>query len=282
VYFKALPPGLEHEVALTARLAAWFPSTVMPVLAADEARGWMLLPDGGPRLRDAGLRPGEMASNFRDLLAEYARMQVVCAGRVEELLVAGVPDRRLRHATVLIDKVLELAEGMLHLDVEPLTQAEMRELTAMRPWLLEAAERLDGMGLPETIQHDDLHDGNVLLGRGGPRIFDWGDASISHPFLSLRVPLQNVAELLDVPLSYGTPEIVAALAAYFAPWRENDSDAALLEAYRLSMPVAVALRILTWDLALTHAGEGERGTDADFVVKLLRELLGIARGTAPV
>lgn len=36
-----------------------------------------------------------------------------------------------------------------------------------------------------TVEHNDLHDGNVFARNG--RIFDWGDAVITHPFLSVRM-----------------------------------------------------------------------------------------------
>jgi hypothetical protein len=48
------------------------------------------------------------------------------------------------------------------------------------------------------VQHDDLHDGNVFGGDCGHRFFDCGDASVSHPFLSLLVSLRMAARALGV------------------------------------------------------------------------------------
>lgn len=42
-------------------------------------------------------------------------------------------------------------------------------------------------GVPPTLQHDDLHDANVFVSGNRHRFFDWGDASVAHPFISLRV-----------------------------------------------------------------------------------------------
>ncbi|WFR97977.1 phosphotransferase [Rhizobium tumorigenes] len=39
--------------------------------------------------------------------------------------------------------------------------------------------------MPETVEHCDFHDNNVLTNAGGMLINDWGDAVISHPFFSL-------------------------------------------------------------------------------------------------
>src|SRR6476469_7445991 len=52
VYFKAVTPLIAHEVPLTLVLTQWQPERVLPVLAADPARHWLLMPDGGVRLRD--------------------------------------------------------------------------------------------------------------------------------------------------------------------------------------------------------------------------------------
>ena len=56
-----------------------------------------------------------------------------------------------------------------------------------------SAAELASTGIGATIQHDDLHDANVL--RSGTRtvVFDWGDASLTHPFLSLGVLLRAAA-----------------------------------------------------------------------------------------
>ena len=45
-------------------------------------------------------------------------------------------------------------------------------------------------GLPPTVQHDDLHDGNVFSRDGGRMLIDWGDAVLAHPFGTLLVTLR--------------------------------------------------------------------------------------------
>jgi aminoglycoside phosphotransferase (APT) family kinase protein len=46
--------------------------------------------------------------------------------------------------------------------------------------------------VPETIQHDDLHQFNVYIRDGRPRILDWGDSSVAHPYFSLVATLRHV------------------------------------------------------------------------------------------
>jgi hypothetical protein len=74
VYFKAASPAMHHEVRLTVRLAAWYPDLLVQVLAADEARGWMLLADGARTLREAP--KGEKVRAWLHLLRDYAGLQI--------------------------------------------------------------------------------------------------------------------------------------------------------------------------------------------------------------
>ena len=56
----------------------------------------------------------------------------------------------------------------------------------------ELADELAAYGLPELLQHDDLHDGQVFVRDGRHLLMDWGDACISHPFFTLSVTLEGV------------------------------------------------------------------------------------------
>jgi aminoglycoside phosphotransferase (APT) family kinase protein len=71
-------------------------------------------------------------------------------------------------------------------------------------------------GLPDTIQHDDLHDGQVFVRDGRYFVFDWGDSCVSHPFLSLTVTLRSVAWRLE--LEPGGPELRRLRDAYLEPF----------------------------------------------------------------
>jgi hypothetical protein len=53
------------------------------------------------------------------------------------------------------------------------------------------ADELAGFGIAATIQHDDLHGGNVFSGPAGIRFFDWGDAVVAHPFGSMLATLHS-------------------------------------------------------------------------------------------
>ena len=54
LYLKQCAPVQAFEVPLTVALAARWPDRVPKVVAADPERAWLLLRDGGTRLREGG------------------------------------------------------------------------------------------------------------------------------------------------------------------------------------------------------------------------------------
>jgi hypothetical protein len=178
VWFKANTDVLRHEAAVASLLSEQSPDLVAAPLAVDRATGWMLMSDAGRRLRD--LIPEERSlSRWLAVLPRYAELQIAFSDRVDELLALGVPDMRL---AVLPEKYERL---VAEADVEQRfvdATAHVRSL----------CDRLGAYGIAETIQHDDLHDGQVFVGDDAELVMDWGDACVSHPFFTLSVTLEGV------------------------------------------------------------------------------------------
>ncbi len=182
VWFKANIPLLAYEAAVVSLLAARRPDFVPGLLATDVDRGWMLMADGGERLREIVERERDL-SRWLDVLPRYGRLQIDMAEDIDRLLGLGLPDRRLE---TLASRYEELIGR-----VDTVTDDESRRLRALVPAIAELCERLASAGVPETIQHDDLHDGQVFVRDGRYLFFDWGDACVSHPFFSMSVTLEG-------------------------------------------------------------------------------------------
>jgi Phosphotransferase enzyme family len=177
-WFKADIEELVHEVLVTHLVARRVPERVPPLIADDIARGWMLMDDAGTRLREVIAEERDM-SRWVDVLDGAADVARAMEPDVERLVAAGVPDRRL---AVLPDRYAELVESA---DVE-------QRFRDAAPRVREMAEELASYGVTETLQHDDLHDGQVFVKGDRQLLLDWGDAVISHPFFTLSVTLEGV------------------------------------------------------------------------------------------
>jgi hypothetical protein len=224
LYLKQCAPVQAFEVPLTAALAARWPDRVPEVVAADERRSWLLLRDGGVRLRELG--PGPLAPALR----LYAEIQVGEVAHVDELLRLGVPDVRLPLLAGSYEPFFE--------HERPVDPDELVRLRALAPRFRELCTELAAFGLPDSLQHDDLHDGNVFARGERIAIFDWGDSSVAHPLFSWLKPLGLATErLLD-------PEPL--LAAYLAPWTAHAPEQRLREALQLALPVGSFAYVLQY------------------------------------
>lgn len=203
-WFKSCALVQAFEPRLTASLFARWPDRVPEVIAWDEERAWLLLADAGTAIAVLGNSP--MA--WQVALPLYAELQRGEAAHVHEHLTHQVPD--LRVATLP-----ERYEDLLQHDL-PLDGDQIAQLRMFKARFAERCEELAAYGVPETLQHDDLHMANVYAKGERLRLLDWGDSSISHPFASLVVTFRFLEEINKLPP--GDPWFVRLRDAYLEPW----------------------------------------------------------------
>ncbi|MBA2569078.1 MAG: aminoglycoside phosphotransferase family protein [Actinobacteria bacterium] len=257
LFFKAVSPVHRFEAELTARLAELQPDRVPELVDVDLERGWMLMRDGGTRLREL-VETTEDLHHWQRLLPDYAQLQIDLAPHAGELLELGVPDERL---SVLPEHFGELLDAR----PEGLRADDHRRLVEAVPRVEEMCLTLAKDGIPETIQHDDFHDGQVFVRDGRYLFFDWGDSCVSHPFHSLTVVLRAIAWKLD--LQPGGTELQRLRDAYLEPFGRGPEIAEL--AYR----TGTIARALAWHrmVAARELVDEEDATAAAYGLKLFLE-----------
>jgi hypothetical protein len=244
VYFKANAPSLHHEAALVALLASRRPDCVPPLLAADFERGWMLMADAGVKLREL-VATERALTRWHDLLPLYAGVQLDVAADADAMLALGVPDLRLAGLPLLAEEMLDELRG--------LEADECRRALAAMPQVADQCAELASFGLPETIQHDDLHDGQVFVQDGRYLLLDWGDACVSHPFFTLAVTLDGV-------IAWGVDDIEESedttpyRDAYLEPFSAC-SNADLVAAATIARRLGWLCRAVNGHLGGTEPGE---------------------------
>ena len=269
-YFKACAPVHAFEAGLLALLARVRPEAVPELLAADTERGWFLMRDGGTRLRELVETAADLG-RWEELLPSYAALQLAVAGHVDEALAAGVPDERLALLPGHLEQLLDNTAALMIGRPKGLTAEQHRRLRNLIPDFSTTCERLAGLGIPETIQHDDLHDGNVLVRDDGYIVFDWGDSCISHPFHTLVVTLRSIAHRFD--LQPGGPELTRLRDAYLGAFAAYGSPEELAAAADLAHVTGTAARALAWHRFVSAREPAFRGDDPEAVPYGLRRLL---------
>jgi hypothetical protein len=260
VWFKAMARGTVYEVPLLTALAAWFPDRVLVPLATEPDRGWLLLPDGGTTLRNAQHGHTDEA-HWAEILADHAEFQRATAAYTDELVALGVPDLQ-PHRLPEARAALLADESWLRLGRDDgLTADQLAALRADAERYAGWCAQLADIGVPPALNHDDLHDNNLFVPSapgGHYRIFDWGDAVVSHPFGVLLVALRVAGELHGLP--EGAPELLRLRDAYLEPWTAEHDRASLVEAARLAVRVGGVSRARNYRVAL------DEGTPEDVEV----------------
>ena len=237
LWFKAARPELHgFEPRLTEVLAATRPDRVAELVATDAGRVWMLMHDAGTRLRELAEPPD--LRRWEEILPLYADLQIAVTPKVEELLALGVPDERPGGIPDRIAALLDDERALMLGESDELTARQRDELRRRLPELRELVAELQSFGVAPTIQHDDLHDGQVYVEDGRYRILDWGDSCISHPFHTLTVTLRALASRHG--LEPGSPALLRLRDAYLEPFGAPAVAAAI--AYR----TGTLARALAW------------------------------------
>lgn len=260
VWFKACAPVQAFEPRLTAGLSSRWPELLPGLLAWDEHRAWLLLEDAGTVARDLG-NPPEL---WLQALPAYAELQRGEAAHAEDHVSHGVPDLR-------VDKLAARFAELLSPDL-PLRSEERSRLHAFEVTFGRWCAELDDAGIPASIQHDDLHHGNLYLRDRRPRILDWGDSSISHPFASLVVTFRFLERINR--LDPADPWFAQLRDAYLEPWGGADHR----ETFDLAMRVGRFAHAIAWIRQRDAIGDAaERANfDEEYAVVLRRALaLGV-------
>ncbi|HET6745309.1 MAG TPA: phosphotransferase [Candidatus Limnocylindria bacterium] len=243
VWFKAVQPDGAFEMGLTPFLARLRPARTAEVIATDPDRGWMLSRDAGARLREFGDGRTPL-EHFGELLPRYAELQIAVGGHRDELAALGVPDRTLDSVRADLRQAAEEPETLLLGQEVGLSTKDHRALVDGLDEFDGICERLAGFGLPDSIQHDDFHDGNVFVRDGEYVFFDWGDACISHPFHTLVVTLRSLT--YGQKLDPGSKEILGLRDAYLEPWTAIAPRADVVAAADLARRTGVIGRAMAW------------------------------------
>jgi hypothetical protein len=263
LWFKANMPALACEAAVIDILGRRRPDAVPELRAIDLERGWMLMSDAGVPLGDVLARERELG-RWLDVLPRYAQLQLDAVADVDELLAVGVPDRRLDELPAQYASLLGGTHG--------LTAEEHARLDHLRPRVREMCDELAAYGIPETIQHNDFHDGQVFMRGGVYRFLDWAESCISHPFFTMAVTLEGVISwgLDDIR---GSVDVAPFRDAYLEPFASRGTGSQLRSALAVAMRLGWICRAIEVDRWVSALDPEDRAKQLDSVAIRLRMFL---------
>jgi Phosphotransferase enzyme family len=274
-WFKASGPASAHEGPLLDEFRERGVPHVLLPLAVHPARPWIVFDDGGPTLRETG----PDGSGDHDLVAwerilrEYAELQrsLESDDAIDAMLAAGTPDGRPEALPGELARLLEndVIWERLSADERDDGRRARNRLRERLGDLLAAADALARLGVRASIQHDDLHGGNILVGLAGDRFFDWGDAVVAHPFSTLTVTFNSIAHKSG--LAKDDPAFERLEDVYLEAWTDVAPRAELARAAALTRVFGCIGRSLAWERALAGLADDEMEGFGDSVAGWLIE-----------
>ncbi|MDX6532545.1 MAG: hypothetical protein QOF68_289 [Gaiellales bacterium] len=278
VWFKANGSEQAHEAGVVRVLADRCPEHVPELLAFEAERSWIMLADGGTRLRE--LLDGDPGlDRWEEILPLHADLQIAAAPARDDLLAAGAPHRGLDALIEGLDRLLADSSALQPAVDEALTRDEIERLEHQLARLADLCARVGALELPESVNHGDLHDGQIFVRDGRYLFFDWGDASVTHPFFATVVPLRGLAYKLGIRQLDGRLDRLRD--AYLEPWTAFHSRGELLDVYDDAYRLGTLSRLLDW-YDLVTASPAMRRDYADAVPTNVRLLLEVLDGKSHV
>jgi hypothetical protein len=236
-FAKQNTPLQAFEARLLALLGDVAPAFVVPVAGADPDRDLLLTPDQGTVLGEELTEAGEedLLRAVRRMLGEAAQLQREVAPHAARLVEAGLERLAPSDALPYVEQRLDDFVALPPDDPRSFEPGRAGVLEAALPSIAGAVEQVAALGLPLTLNHNDLHTFNVFAVDGRMRFFDFGDALLCEPLGALMVPLGGVAQHLEVTLD--DPRILGLADTALEVW----SDLASLSELREALPAALRL-----------------------------------------
>jgi len=229
MYLKLMGSPYSIEAVLLEFLSFRSSNNITKVLAYNQSLSCFLMIDAGSPLRDY-LKKNYQFNLVSNVLQAYASIQLSSIADVEALLHIGIPDWRLKKLPSLYQKFIA------HTDLlksDGLSDSEIALLQKLHSYIALLCDQLYELGIPETLEHGDLNDNNILI-RDDKHltISDWGDANISHPFLSLASWLDSA--MINHQFNESDELYFSTQDAYLEKWLDYGAKNKLLHAFNLA------------------------------------------------
>jgi hypothetical protein len=268
LWFKAVAePVLEsagHEYMATTILSKLFPEYLPDLLGIrQDWNGW-LMNDAGLPIEESDPLDSETAKLIGRRLAE---MQQASVPHVNELLRHRFIDQRipaLREAMVAMMPYLEDAVySQRAAGIPALGTGRVKEIAGI---FEDVCIDLEETGIPDTVVHNVLNSGNILIGKGTCVFTDWAQAGVGNPLVALDQVQQYLGQ--NQRLSSWLPFIVRS---YREQWRSRIADVKFDRALRSIRLLSIVTHLATRRHWLISQYRHPPGLDS-YIRSLLRQM----------
>ncbi len=178
-WFKSSKESDSEEFRITSALSGLLPEHLPRVVAWHEGWSAWLAEDGG---KSVETKNSICRKCSEGIMGSLASLHMKSAPYAAELLQSGCADQRLSIISAGMTGLIPYLEAALE-PCERIDQAHVDKarLHSIITLVQDACFALDSLGLPNTIAHNHLNLGNILMGKRGWVFTDWADAGVGNP-----------------------------------------------------------------------------------------------------
>lgn len=240
IYLKQIVPILSVEPLIINILYEKFQENMPVIVGINENLNCFLMKDAGTPLREI-LKKDFQSNLLCEGIKKYTQIQCAMVNHGNIFFELGVPDWRLEKLPILYDQLINQDDLLIS---DGMTTSELNFLRELYPKLTSICKLLANHKIPETLDHGNFNDNNVLVenNTNNITIIDWSDAVITHPFISLAYCLRNVAHHHNLKETDKTYLVLRDACLENWLWVNEKNN--LLEAFFLAqqlMPLYLAL-----------------------------------------
>jgi Phosphotransferase enzyme family len=241
-WLKATGSPNTHEFVVTTTLARLLPNSLPPLVAARGAwNAWVMEDIGRPLHETLSLHSFELALHC------LAGLQKASAEHVETLVAAGCFDQRIPHLRAHLPELMRyLEEIMAKQTSTKVLPIESKRLGVLKLLLEDAYIRMEAIGIPNTLLHNDMNTGNILVNGTRAVFTDWAEACVGNPFVTFQ-HLRIQAEREDATHTWS----LSLTALYKQHWRTLLGESQIEEAFALVPPLAIASYLCGRDMSFS-------------------------------
>ena len=265
VYLKKMAAPFVIEPKILQFMHENFSTSVTEVIAMNEQLSCFLMKDAGQVLRNVQKQDFQ-TQLFCSALKTHAQIQIASAPFLETLILVGVNDWRLKR---LPDLYKEFVAREYLLKAAGLNRYEIEMLQKLHPQVQNLCEQLSAYNIPETIEHNDFHDNNILIQDDCITINDWGDACVSHPFFSLATALNSAKRNHNIQITDSI--YLQAQNAYLENWLDYGTIDELRKAFLIAEKLSYFQFALSFSRIETCASVEEFSLYSRYMAEALRD-----------
>lgn len=177
-------------------------------------------------------------------ILNYTNIQRFLENHISELVSINLPDWRLQNFSRLYQNLIEQKTFLLD---DGISKLELSQLENLQDRVEYYCKKLSSYNLPETINHCDFQDRNMILDNktGNVNIIDWGESVIAHPFFSLNGCLWNLGYFYNIKPSH---EIYKKIQKEcISTWIIDYDEKNLMEAFNIAYKLHGVFAALSYE-----------------------------------